>query len=109
MNMPEEKDPMDVLLREQNTYVDDGGFTSRVIAALPQRRRHSWLSPALLLGAAAIGTVLAVRWLPWESLPPLDLSALFSLDSQALMPWLSVVLVASSIAWTIVAAVQWDD
>ena len=109
MNAPEEKDPLDTLLREQNAYVDDGGFTARVLAALPQRRRRSWLQPALLLGAAAIGTVLAIRWLPWESLPPLDLSALFSLDSRVTLPWASVLLVAASIAWAVVAAVQWDD
>ncbi len=109
MHAPEEKDPVDTLLREQNAYVEDGGFTARVMAALPQRRRHSWLRPALLLGAAAIGAVLAIRWLPWESLPPLDLTALLSLNFQALAPWLSVVLVAASIAWAVVAAVQWDD
>jgi hypothetical protein len=109
MNVPEDKDPMDVLLHEQNAYVNDGGFTSRVIAALPQRHRHSWLSPVLLLGAAAIGTGLGIRWLPWESLPPLNFSALFSLDFQALMPWMTVFLVMASILWTVVAAVQWDD
>ena len=84
-------------------------FTARVIAALPQRRRHSWLRPALLLGAAAIGAALAIRWLPWESLPPLDLSALLSLDFQVLTPWPSVLLVVVSILWAVMAAVQWDD
>jgi hypothetical protein len=109
MNAPEEKDPLDALLREQNTYVDDGGFTSRVVAALPRRHRYSWVSPALLLGAAAIGTGLAIRWLLWVSLPPLDLSALLSLDFKVLAPWMSVLLVASSITWAVMAAVQWDD
>jgi len=109
MNAPEEKDPLDTLLREQDVYVDDGGFTARVMAALPPRRRRSWLRPALLLGAAAIGAVLAGRWLPWESLPPLDLSALLSLDSSVAIPWMSVLLVAASITWAAVAAVQWDD
>lgn len=109
MNAPEEKDPLDTLLREQNKYVDDGGFTARVMAALPPRRRRSWLQPIVLLGAATIGAALAVRWLPWESMPPLDPSALLSLDSKVTIPWLSVLLVAVSIAWAVVAAVQWDD
>src|SRR5579863_3271626 len=109
MNAPEEKDPIETRLREQNTYVDDGGFTARVMAALPRRRRHSWLQPTLLLGAAAVGAVLAARWLPWESLRPLDLPALFSLDPKVILPWLSVVLVAASISWAAVAAVQWED
>jgi hypothetical protein len=34
---------------------------------------------------------------------------LVSLDSQALMPWTSMLLVAASIVWAVVAAVQWDD
>jgi len=100
---------MDVLLREQNAYVDDGGFTHRVMAALPQHRRHSWLSPALLLGAAVVGTELAVRWLPWANLPPLNLSALLSLDSQVMAPWVSVLLVVACVVWTVTAAVQCDD
>jgi hypothetical protein len=109
MNAPEQKDPLDALLREQNTYVNDAGFTTRVIAALPQRRRHSWLRPTLLLGAAAIGSVLAAQWLPWKSLPPLDSSALLTLDFKVLAPWMSVLLVAASVAWAVMAAVQWDD
>jgi hypothetical protein len=109
MNTPDEKDPLDMLLREQNAYVEDGGFTARVMAALPERRRRSWLQSIVLLGAAAIGAALAVRWLPWRSLPPLDLSALFSLDPKVTIPWLSVLLVAASIAWAVMAAVQWDD
>jgi hypothetical protein len=114
MNAPEDKDRMDALLHEQNAYVDDGGFTSRVMAALPPRHpmsgcRHSWLSPALLLGAAVVGTELAVRWLPWANLPPLNLSALLSLDSQVMAPWVSVLLVVACVVWTVTAAVQCDD
>ncbi len=107
MNAPEEKDPLDTLLREQNNYVDDGGFTARVMAALPPRRRRSWLQPIVLLGAAAIGAALAIRWLPWESLPPLDASALLSLDPKVTMPWLSVLLVAASITWAAMAPFNW--
>jgi hypothetical protein len=51
------------LLREQDKYIEDNGFTARVVAALPRRRR-AWLRPVLLLGAVAIGSVLAVLWLP---------------------------------------------
>jgi hypothetical protein len=57
--------------------------------------------------------------LAWGNLPPLDLSALVSLDFQALtptpdltsalMPWMTMLAVAASIVWAAVAAVQWDD
>ena len=109
MNAPEENDAVDALLREQNGYVDDGGFTARVVAALPRRRRYTWLRSTLLLGAAAVGAVLAVRWLPWESLEPVDVSALVSLNFQGLMPWMLVVLVAASIMCAVLAAVESEE
>ena len=106
MNTPE--DQIDALLREQNTYVGDNGFTARVIQSLPHRRR-AWLRPVILLGAAAIGSMLAIRWLPWRNLPPLDLSALTSPNSQMLMPWILVISVASSLVWSTVVALQRED
>jgi len=108
MNQPEENEPIDVLLREQNAHVDDNGFTGRVLAALPPRRRE-WLRPALLLGATAISSALAVRWLPWESLSLPDSSTLMSLNSQVLTPWLLVLLVVASLTWAVTAAMQWED
>ena len=36
MNPPE--DSIDALLREQNTYTDDEGFTARVVKGLPRRQ-----------------------------------------------------------------------
>ena len=108
MNPPEINDPLDALLREQDKYIEDKGFTARVVAALP-RRRHVWLRPVLLLGAVTIGSVLAVLWLPWGNLPVLDSSALLSLNSQVLMPWVLVLSVITSLVWATVAAVQWED
>ena len=110
---------METILREQNRYVNDDRFTARVMAALPRRQSRAWVRPAVLLGAAAIGSALAVRWLHWEKLPALDWSALVSLNSQALtpssdlmsglMPWMTMLAVAASIVWAAVAAVQWDE
>jgi len=108
MNPPETNDPLDALLHEQDKYIEDNGFTARVVAALPRRRR-AWLRPVLLLGAVAIGSVLAVGWLPWGNLPVLDSSALFSLNSQVLMPWVLVLSVVASLAWGTVSALQWED
>jgi hypothetical protein len=108
MNSPEPKDPLDTLLCEQNPYIEDNGFSARVIAALPRRRR-AWLRPVLLLVATAVGTVLAERWLPFENLPPLDLAALSSANSQALLPWILVVSVVGSLVWSAVTALEWQD
>jgi hypothetical protein len=96
------------LLREQDKYIEDNGFTARVVAALPRRRR-AWLRPVLLLGAVAIGSVLAVLWLPWENLPVPDSSALLSLDSQVLMPWVLVLTVMASLVWGTISALEWED
>ena len=106
MNTPE--DSIDALLREQNTYTDDEGFTARVVKGLPRRRR-AWLRPTIMLGAVAVGAVLALRWLPLGKLPPLDFSKLFSPDSNILLPWVTVLAVAASLVWGAWAAFQRED
>ena len=106
MNTPE--DQIDALLREQNSYSNDDGFTTRVVKALPSRRRN-WLRPVILLGAVAIGAVLAWHWLPWKNLPPFDLSKLFSPDANILMPWLTVAAVVTSLIWGVISALQLED
>jgi hypothetical protein len=109
MNPPETNDdPLDALLREQDKHIDDNGFTARVVAALPRRRRASPRS-LLLLGAVAIGSALAVLWLPWGNLQALDASALLSLDSQALMPWALTISVIASLVWGATSALEPED
>ena len=108
MNHPEENDPLDALLYEQNPHIDDNGFTGRVLAVLPRRRRI-WLWPNILLGVTAIGSALAIHWLPWENLSVPDLSALLSLNSQVLLPWLLVLSVTATLTWAIMVAGQWED
>ena len=109
MNPPESNDPLDALLREQNPHIDDAGFTARVVSALPRRRSRFGLRTVLLTGAACAGSVLAIYWLPWASLPALSVPALFSMDSQILFPRILVLLVVGSLAWVIVAATQSED
>jgi len=109
MNPPENNDPFETWLREQNPHVDDAGFTARVVSALPRRRSRFRLRPVLLLGAAAIGSALAVLWLPWASLPALSAPAMLSLDVQVLWPWAMVLLVVASLTWAVVAALQPED
>jgi hypothetical protein len=54
---------IDKLLRD-DAWIEmpDGGFTARVMDALPaaQARDRSWLKPALVMGSTALGSVLAV-------------------------------------------------
>jgi hypothetical protein len=64
MNPPETNDPLDALLRENDAYVEDHGFTARVLTALPPRGQRSRLRPVILLGATLIGFLLMAWWLP---------------------------------------------
>jgi hypothetical protein len=110
MNSPEENDPLDALLHEQNVYLEDAGFTRRVVKSLPPpRRRRSWLRPFILLGATAIGSLLAVWWLPWKNLPAVDSSALLSLSLPVLLPWAVLLAVVASLVWGLIAALQHED
>src|SRR3954469_8511441 len=101
MNLPDTTDPLESLLREQNPYVEDNGFTAQVMAALPQSRRRAWLRPTLLLGATAIGYVLAIQWIPWNLLSS---SVLLSFNSQALPAWGLLLAVVGSLVWGVIAA-----
>lgn len=109
MNPPENNDPLDALLRGQSPHIADEGFTRRVMAALPPRRSLFPLRQIFLTGGTLTGWVLAVLWLPWDNLPPLNWSALLSLNSQVLWPWAVVLTIAGSLIWELVAAIQRED
>jgi hypothetical protein len=60
-------DKLDLLLRaDAGQVISDAGFSARVLSALPPKRApaRSWLRPALVLGSAALGSVLAVAFVP---------------------------------------------
>jgi hypothetical protein len=51
---------LDRQLREAVPYIDDDGFTARVIASLPVvRREPRWLRALIVLGLALLGTGVA--------------------------------------------------
>jgi hypothetical protein len=51
---------LDRELREAAPYIDDEGFTARVMARLPARRREPlWLRAMILLGLTALGSGVA--------------------------------------------------
>ena len=106
MKTPE--DPLDALLREPNTYLDDNGFTAQVVKRLPRRRR-AWLRPVVMLGAVAVGAVLAWCWLPLKNLPPVSFANLFSSDFNTVLPLGTVAVVAAALVWGTIAALQRED
>ena len=58
MDTVNELDELDRQLRDAAPYIDDGGFTRRVLATLPSRRRQP-VRAAILLGASLIASMVA--------------------------------------------------
>jgi hypothetical protein len=55
-----DEDPLDRQLREAVPYIDDDGFTARVMAKLPELRRETRSSRGFVLVAiTALGSVIA--------------------------------------------------
>jgi len=55
-----EDETLDRQLREAAPYIDDDGFTARVMAKLPAARREPrWLRAMVLLGLTVLGSGLA--------------------------------------------------
>lgn len=60
MKQVNEEDWLDRELREAAPYIDDQGFTARVLQQLPPpRRSHDLLRAAILLGMTLLASVLA--------------------------------------------------
>ena len=60
MEQVNQEDWLDRELREAAPYIDDKGFTARVLQQLPPlRRRHDLLRAVILLGMAFLASVLA--------------------------------------------------
>jgi hypothetical protein len=105
MNPP--NDPIEKLLREQDDYVADEGFSKKVLARLPRHR--GWLPRMVLLAVVACGAVLAAYWLPWKSLPPLDYTKVLSLDTKVWSAWLPFAAVVVALASGLFAALRRQD
>ena len=111
MNPPEANDPLDALLRESDAYIEDQGFTARVMDALPPRRR-TWLRSAILFGAALIGFTFIAWWLPpardiFVTAPDGGLAVQFNL--QSLLTAGALLVATASLIWGVIAAVRWED
>ena len=64
MSEQPQHDWLEDVLRRDPPYLDDDGFTARVVATLPKRRKRAWLRGAILVGTAALGCAIALFVLP---------------------------------------------
>jgi hypothetical protein len=111
MPTPETNDPLDAFLRENEGYVEDAGFTARVITALPRRRRSS-LRPVILFSAIVIGSILAALWMPplgnFITVEPQG-GLFLVLSNQSVAIAIVIALTAASLLWSLYAALKWED
>ncbi|HWF17778.1 MAG TPA: hypothetical protein VG754_00840 [Verrucomicrobiae bacterium] len=109
--MPESNDPLEALLHENDPYLEDGGFTARVVASLPPRRK-SWLRPAILSGATLIGLALLIWLAPFaKDALSFDASGEISvnLNPQSVITLAVLLMGAASLGWGLFAMLKWED
>jgi hypothetical protein len=54
-----QEDLLDARLREEAAYIDDAGFTARVVQKLPMRPVRHWVRAVILLGVTLAASVIA--------------------------------------------------
>lgn len=100
----EKEDWLEISLSEPDPYIDDAGFSKRVLQKLPVRvGRPEWLKAVILLSAAALSSLCALIFLPDSQIIGTMIKETVSfraLDLSLLLP-LTVVLAISAISWMI--------
>jgi hypothetical protein len=61
MNPHHEEEALDAMLNAADPYLDDAGFTARVMERLPSRRSSlAWVRVAILLGASVLAALVLI-------------------------------------------------
>ena len=81
-------------LKRDDRYINDDGFTARLVAALPARRKRAWLRPVILGSTTAAGLALAFAFMPVGDYLTGSFVELFRARSFSAVPVLPVVLIA---------------
>jgi hypothetical protein len=102
MKQMNQEDWLDRELREAAPYIDDEGFTARVLQQLPAPRRgHDLLRAAILLGMTFLASVLAYVVSGGGRFVGITLERLAALPAL----WVFVLALASGLVVTAVGAV----
>ncbi len=109
-NAPEPVDPLDALLRDADDYVPDNGFTARVVASLPPRRRWAWSRLAILGTTTLLACVLAVWWLPpVGELLRLAVQGISQFKPACLIALLPTIAALAAIIWGLLEMVREEE
>ena len=101
MEQVNQEDWLERGLREATPYIDDEGFTARVLQQLPPpRRRHDLLRAAILLGMTLFASLLAYVVSGGGRFVSVTLERLAALPAL----WVFVVALASSLVIAAVGA-----
>jgi hypothetical protein len=96
MNPPTNPDWLDEALRETPRYIDDAGFTARVVAALPPARsKLAWKRHAILGAVTAVALAVGLVVLPGGRFVVdcvVELARARTLDPALILPAIFVAL-----------------
>jgi hypothetical protein len=102
--MNTENDWLEKALHQNESYIEDDGFTEKLMRHLPVARSgKTWLRPLVLFSATVLSTTMAVYSLPADSIFLYDqLLGLWSQPLAVTLGILSVVSISlSALAWLI--------
>ena len=99
---PERPDPIEALLHESEAHVPDDGFTARVLAALPSRRRFDPLRLALFAAAWLAGVAILLVHAPtFAGTTAIFLQYARHGEVAALLALAPVVFAAGCLVWAL--------
>jgi hypothetical protein len=100
MDEPLQEDWLDARLREEMRYIDDDGFTARVLQKLPAAHPRRSFRGAILLCAAILASLLAYFLSDGGRFLVVEVYRLLSMP----LLWVSLIAIGLSLAATAVAA-----
>lgn len=107
---PTSFDDMLAALRSTEPYLADDGFTSGVIARLPEARQLPlWLTNLIMLGFTAAGSAIAAWQLPLMKLVSFATTSIPSLASIPSLPVLGVAAISTFLISYIVIWLAQND
>lgn len=104
INKSGEQDWLDKILAENTGYIDDGGFTERVMHRLPPRRQHRSLHAIIFACAGLLSLAALLLSAPGLTSLYTDLAAFLHAQSLFSMCALTIALSAltSTLTWWLI-------
>jgi hypothetical protein len=93
MSEQRDNDWLEEVLQHDSPYIADAGFSARVIATLPRKRRLRYVRQLIIAGAAVIGFLIAWYVAPLPGWLIESLTQLLRARSLADVPPVPVVLI----------------